>query len=75
MNTLCCRCSSPATSLMSFAYDDGAVWLRDLAAMPAIGIDYALCEMHANRFTPPVGWVLTDSRSSDRPLFRTLEVA
>jgi hypothetical protein len=60
---------------MSFSYDEGSLWLRDMATRPAVGLDYALCELHANRLTSPVGWVLTDSRSADRPLFRTLEVA
>ena len=60
---------------MSFAYDDGVVWLDDLVASPTPGAEYALCEAHADKMTPPVGWKLVDRRRELRPLFASLEVA
>ena len=60
---------------MSFDYADRQVWLDDLdpTAMPAGS--YALCDTHADRLTPPVGWTLSDRRGRVRPLFVSLEVA
>ena len=60
---------------MSFNYDARMVWLDDLTAPVAPGAQYALCESHAGRLTPPVGWTLVDRREPVRPLFVSLEVA
>lgn len=60
---------------MSFVYDDGTAWLDDLTEPVRPGAGYPLCEAHADRFTPPVGWTLVDRRRDIRPLFVSLEVA
>jgi len=60
---------------MSFNYDDRTVWLRDLTRPVSPGAEYALCETHAERLTPPMGWTLIDWRQPIRPLFVSLEVA
>jgi hypothetical protein len=51
------------------------VWLADLTSEVTPGAGYAMCEDHAGRMTPPMGWTLIDRRSADRPLFAALEVA
>ena len=60
---------------MSYDYHHRQVWLGDLAPPIDPGSAYAMCERHANRLTPPVGWLLNDRRSVLRPLFFTQEVA
>jgi hypothetical protein len=60
---------------MSFNYDEQTLWLDDLTGRIAPGAQYALCETHAERLTPPVGWTLVDRRRPVRPLFVSLEVA
>lgn len=60
---------------MAFAYDDRTIWLDDLSEPTVPGAGYAMCEDHAGRLTPPVGWTLIDRRQADRPLFAALEVA
>jgi hypothetical protein len=72
MFSSCVRCSSPAAALMSYAYGDRQVWLEDLSAHGYQG--YAMCALHADRLTPPLGWTLTDRRTVVR-LFAPLEVA
>lgn len=59
---------------MTFSYGDRAVWLSDLVAAVDPGEGYPLCAQHADRMTPPLGWTLTDYRSTSR-LFAPLEVA
>jgi len=51
------------------------VWLEDLSEPIVQGSGWAMCERHADRLTPPVGWTLHDRRGSERPLFADLEVA
>ena len=60
---------------MAFDYQARTVWLDDLVVPIETGGGYAMCETHAGRLTPPVGWTLVDRRDVDRPLFATLEVA
>lgn len=60
---------------MSFHYPDATVWLDDLDAPVMAGDGYPMCEEHAERMTPPVGWTLVDRRRLIRPLFASLEVA
>ena len=62
----CARCSTPASTLMTFAYGDSAVWLEDLESDPADMGGYALCTAHADRLSPPLGWTLTDRRNVTR---------
>ncbi len=69
----CVRCGSPAAALMTFSYEDSAVWLDDIVdGMEADG--YALCANHSDRMVPPQGWTLTDRRTVTR-LFAPLSVA
>jgi hypothetical protein len=71
----CIRCGAPAGIVMAFDYDARLAWLDDLTEPVTPGSGYALCEGHADRFTPPVGWTLLDRRRPVRPLFASLEVA
>ncbi|HHC09302.1 MAG TPA: DUF3499 family protein [Actinobacteria bacterium] len=65
----CVRCSAPASSVLVYAYAAREAWLVDLVADPP-GTGYPLCEGHARRIVPPVGWVLHDRRRPEPPLFR-----
>jgi len=60
---------------MSYDYADRRVWLDDITKPVVPGLGYPLCEGHAQRLTPPVGWTLEDRRRPVRPLFVSLEVA
>ena len=60
---------------MSFHYGEMTLWLDDIVEAVVPGAGYALCEAHASRMTPPVGWTLVDRRRQVRPLFVSLEVA
>lgn len=60
---------------MSFAYDDRVLWLDDLSEAIGPGDGYPMCQDHAGRITPPVGWTLVDRRTAVPPLFVSLEVA
>ena len=75
MRISCCRCAAPADVLMAYMYSERKIWLTDLDGPIDNGSGYAMCEMHANRLTPPVGWMLTDGRRPLRQLFPTSEVA
>lgn len=73
--TPCVKCGEGAQVAMSFNYGSMEVWLGDIGP----GFDrhamYALCEMHADRMAPPVGWVLYDNRcDSEPPLFLTADM-
>ncbi len=71
----CVRCGAPAASVLSYNYDDRAMWLDDLKVATVPGHQWSLCSDHADRMTPPVGWTLADRRRPPRPLFAPLEVA
>jgi len=75
MTEHCVRCAAPAGIVMSFLYGDRTIWLDDLSRPVVPGAGYAMCEDHAGRLTPPVGWTLVDRRRPVRPLFASLEVA
>ena len=66
----CSKCQLDAAALLSYDYTDAKVWLDDSRQGPG----HLLCAKHADRFTPPVGWVLVDRRASAPPVV-TLEVA
>ena len=70
----CVRCGGPGAAVLSFDYDDRAVWLNDLTSPVGPGEGHPFCALHANRMTPPLGWTLTDHRKTAR-LFAPLEVA
>jgi hypothetical protein len=74
MTESCVRCAAPAAVVMSFSYAGSVVWLDDLEEPTIPGV-YAMCEEHAGRLTPPVGWQLVDRRSAPGRLFSSLEVA
>ncbi|MCA1690916.1 MAG: DUF3499 family protein [Acidimicrobiales bacterium] len=59
---LCSRpgCAQPATATLVFQYADRTLWLQDLAERDPHTID--LCTMHADRLSPPRGWVGEDRR-------------
>ena len=54
-------CPEPATALLLFDARVTAAWLVDLEGRAWRGLP--MCWAHANRFRPPVGWVLSDQRS------------
>jgi len=60
---------------MSYDYNERQIWIEDLEEPIVPGTGYPMCDGHAGRLTPPVGWTLSDLRSAERPLFLTLEVA
>lgn len=71
----CTRCGAPAGIVMAYDYLARSVWLDDLIRPVTPGRGYPMCEEHADRFTPPMGWTLQDRRRPVRPLFASLEVA
>lgn len=75
MTEHCVRCAAPAGIVMRFRYTERTIWLEDLREPLHPGGGYAMCEDHAGRMTPPVGWTLVDRRLPVRPLFVSLEVA
>jgi hypothetical protein len=66
----CTKCPETAVALLSFDYGEATVWLDERVT----GHGYVMCLGHADRFTPPVGWVLVDRRAG-APAVVTLEVA
>lgn len=52
---------------MVYDYAGRRVWLYDDPGGATVGA-YALCERHANRFTAPRAWTLTDLREATPPL-------
>ena len=66
----CTKCPEDAAALLSFDYSTARVWLDDGFK----GAGHQLCVPHADKFTPPVGWVLVDRRAGALPIV-TLEVA
>lgn len=72
MFSSCVRCSTPASTVMLYSYSDRLVWLDD--PDPSAVPGYAMCAIHADRLTPPLGWTLVDRRTVRR-LFSPLEVA
>jgi hypothetical protein len=70
-STLCARpdCASAATTLLSYDYGQGTVWLDDLVGAPD-PFEYALCASHGDRLAVPVGWTREDRRGTATPLRR-----
>lgn len=71
--TSCSKCSVVADATLSFDYADAHVWLDDLSVRTGAK-GYPLCGMHADGFTPPVGWILSDHRRTAAPTL-ALDVA
>ena len=57
-------CPEPATALLLFDARVTAAWLVDLEGKAWRGLP--MCAAHADRFRPPVGWILSDQRSPSR---------
>ena len=75
MKTSCTRCAASADVFMSYDYAGRQVWLEDLFEPPEPNTGYPMCNAHAGRLTPPVGWTLSDRRLPVRPLFVSRDVA
>jgi hypothetical protein len=71
----CVRCGAPSAIRMSFDYGGRVVWLDDIVEPIPVGTGWPMCDAHADRLTPPMGWTLVDRRRSERRLFASLEVA
>lgn len=54
-------CREPAVALLLFDPRVATAWLVDIEGTAPRGL--AMCATHADRFRPPVGWVLSDQRS------------
>ena len=67
----CTKCRGDAAAVLGFDYHEARAWLDDGVE----GAGHLLCADHADRFTPPVGWVLVDRRASASPVVVSLEVA
>ena len=59
-------CRQPATALLLFDPRVATAWLVDAAGSAPSGLP--MCTARADRFRPPVGWVLSDQRT---PVERT----
>lgn len=59
-------CREPATALLLFDPRVATAWLVDAAGSAPSGLP--MCTARADRFRPPVGWVLSDQRT---PVERT----
>jgi hypothetical protein len=68
MSRSCVRpgCDRVAAATMSYDYRQRSVWIQALARDRDPHV-YELCEVCAQKMTPPQGWVLTDLRA--RSLF------
>jgi hypothetical protein len=73
--TSCARCNDPAQVAMAFDYAERRVWLDDLGPGFDRFVEIPLCELHAARLTPPMGWELMDGRQIEPPLFLAADVA
>lgn len=73
--TRCLRCSIPATSLLTYDHGAAEAYLADARGDEQVHEGIALCESHAGRFRPPVGWQLLDRRHRDISLFALREVS
>lgn len=58
-------CREPAMALLMFDPRVATAWLVDTEGTALRGLP--MCVTHADRFRPPVGWVLSDQRSPVEP--------
>lgn len=67
MSRRCARpgCGEPATTTLSYAYDQRQVWLDDLWSEDSPA-NHDLCGRCADRTKPPKGWELRDRRTATR---------
>jgi uncharacterized protein DUF3499 len=54
-------CTTLATATAGLRYDERAIRLVDLVRDPDPGL-VDLCQDHAERLTPPIGWTIVDLR-------------
>ncbi len=54
-------CSKPAAATLSYDYAGSQVWIDHLT-IDDHPMQHDLCLTHADKTTPPVGWLLTDRR-------------
>jgi len=60
---------------MTFDYPASRIDLFELAGESDGYGGYAMCDGHADRMTPPVGWNLIDSRTALLTLFPVADLA
>jgi len=60
---------------MAYDYEAGEVFLDDVGGSLAGTTTYPLCEDHADRMSPPRGWVMFDLRRPVLELFSARDVA
>lgn len=60
-------CAEPATATLSYGYGSATVWLESLAP-EGHPMTHDLCDRHAGRTRPPLGWELVDLREVAEPL-------
>lgn len=72
---LCVRpmCGAPASATLTYHYGSRIAWIDNLDEEPDPH-GYDLCERHAARVRPPVGWALDDRRTPIIPLRPPLAV-
>lgn len=63
MRRSCARpgCGRAASATLSYNHGAATVWLEDLS-VDAHPMTHDLCDPHAERTTPPLGWTLVDRR-------------
>jgi hypothetical protein len=58
---------------MTYEYAASSIWLVDLPSGSDGHGGYAMCERHAGRLRPPVGWRLHDDREIALTLFSLID--
>jgi hypothetical protein len=67
----CLRCPHHATSLLTYDHAGACAFLDDARGDEPTYQGLRLCEHHAGRFSPPLGWSLVDRRTVTPALFAT----
>ncbi|MFO7700337.1 MAG: DUF3499 family protein [Acidimicrobiia bacterium] len=64
MISSCIRCSSRASSLLTYDHRGAEAYLDDATGTEENYEGLRLCATHAGRFVPPRGWSLIDRRTA-----------
>jgi hypothetical protein len=64
MITACIRCHGRATTLLTYHHADARAYLDDAHGHERVYDGIALCAIHAERFSAPLGWTTLDRRSN-----------
>lgn len=64
------NCGSEAAATMALRYESKRVLVVDLLEEPDRNL-VDLCDTHASRLKPPLGWDIVDERSVMTPMFGT----